>query len=185
MKSKSQYDKEPGISNVTRATFFAPGISYEKKIARYQSICALAYLGTSFYFSYSSSLGTTAGINFYPTLDLQYRYYYNAAKRQAKGKRTEMNSLNYVCAVAESAFYEQTVSSDGDKEIRSSNLFGVAWGLSRNYMKRFSLDLSIGLGYFFTKKTTVNDLGQYITENEDGVTNVGHVGLGFWLNKRK
>jgi len=185
MNLHSQFQQEPGISNVTRATFFAPGISYEKKIGKFQSLSAQAFLGTSFYIGYSSSQGNSAGIDFYPSLGLQYRHYYNAAKREAKGKRTEMNSLNYVSAVAETSFYEQVVSADGDKDIRSSNLFGIAWGLSRNYPKRFSLDLSLGLGYFFTKTTTVNDLGQYITENEGGITNVGHIGLGFWLNKRK
>jgi len=185
MNLHSQVQEEPGISNVTRATFFAPGISYEKKIGKFQSMCAQAFLGTSFYIGYSSSLGTTADINLYPSLGLQYRYYYNAAKRQAEGKRTEMNSLNYLAAVGETAFYQQIVSADGNKDIRSSNVFGVAWGISRNYLKRFSLDLSIGLGYFFTKTTTVDDLGQYITENEGGITNVGHIGLGFWLNKRK
>jgi hypothetical protein len=51
----------------------------------------------------------------YPALALQYRYYYNAARRRAKGKRTEMNSLNYVSALVETDFYKENVSSNGEK----------------------------------------------------------------------
>ena len=147
-------------------------------------MCARAFLSTSFYIGYSSSLGNTSSIDFYPALGLQYRFYYNAAKRQAQGKRTEMNSLNYLSAIAETSFYKVTVSSDGEEDLRSSNAFGIAWGISRNYLKRFSLDLNIGLGYVFTKRTTADDLGQYISYNEGAITNVGQIGLGFWLNKR-
>jgi hypothetical protein len=173
------------ISNMTRATFFAPGISFEKAIGNFQSLCARAFLSTSVYIGYSSAMGNTSSIHSYPALSLQYRYYYNSGHREAKGRRTEMNSLNYVCALTEAAFYETTVSSDGDKDIRGLNTFGIAWGLSRNYQRRFSLDLCIGLGYVLTKKTTENDLGQFITEHVAEITNVGEIGLGFWLNKRK
>jgi len=95
-----------------------------------------------------------------------------------------MNSLNYISALAETDFYRENVSSNGEKELRASKVFGIAWGLQRNYPKRFSLDLSFGLGYIFTKETTVNDAGQYITKNVGEFTNVGQIGLGFWLNKR-
>jgi hypothetical protein len=73
-------------------------------------------------------------------------------------------------------FFKETVSSNGDTDIRSLNSFGIAWGISRNYKKRFSLDLSIGPGYYYTKRTTVS---------EGGITLVGQISLGFWLNKRK
>lgn len=183
--SFSQDQEKSEISDITRASFFSPGIGYEKKIGRLQSLYARAFMSTSFYFSYSSSLGTTSGINFNPAWSLQYRYYYNAAKRKAKGKRTEMNSLNYVSTIVQMVFFKETVSSNGDTDLRSLNTFGIAWGLSRNYQKRFSLDLSIGLGYLYAKRTTLNEFGEYITRNEGDITLVGQTSLGFWLNKRK
>ena len=102
----SQKDINTDIRNVTKITFFNPGVSYEKKIGKLQSLYAQAFLSTSIYLGYSSSLGSTSGINMYPALALQYRYYYNAARRKAKGKRTEMNSLNYVSALVETDFYK-------------------------------------------------------------------------------
>jgi hypothetical protein len=185
LHSFSQDQEKSEITNVTRVSFFSPGISYEKKIGKLQTLCARAFMSTSFYFFYSSSLGTTAGIDLYPSWSLQYRYYYNSAMRNAKGKRAEMNSLNYVSAIAEMVFFKETVSSNGDTDLRSLNSFGIVWGISRNYQKRFSLDLSVGPGYVYAKRTTLNEFGEYITENKGGITLVGQISLGFWLNKRK
>jgi len=179
----SQNETETDIRDVTKLNFFDPGISYEKRIGRMQSLTAQAFLSTSIYIGYSDALGNTSSIDVYPALSLQYRCYYNAAKRDAKGKRTEMNSLNYVTAIAEVDFYREYVSPT-EKDIRALNVFGIAWGFQRNYPKRFSLDLSFGLGYVFTKQTTINYAGEYITENTGNLTNIGQIGLGFWLNKR-
>jgi len=180
----SQKDINTDIRNVTKITFFNPGISYEMKIGKLQSLYAQAFLSTSFYLGYSSSLGSTSGINMYPALALQYRYYYNAARRKAKGKRTEMNSLNYVSALVETDFYKENVSSNGEKQLRASKICGVVWGFQRNYQKRFSLDLNLGVSYVYSKETTINDAGQYTTKNVGEFTNIGQIGLGFWLNRR-
>jgi len=180
----SQKDINTDIRNVTKITFLNPGVSYEKKIGKLQSLYAQAFLSTSIYLGYSSSLGSTSGINIYPALALQYRYYYNAARRKAKGKRTEMNSLNYVSALVETDFYRENVSSNGEKQLRASKIFGAVWGFQRNYQKRFSLDLNLGVSYVYSKETTINDAGQYITKNVGEFTNLGQIGLGFWLNRR-
>ena len=179
----SQNDTKTDIRDVTKLNFFDPGISYEKRIGKLQSLTAQAFLSTSIYLGYSDALGNTSRIDIYPALSLQYRYYYNAAKRNAKGKRTEMNSLNYVTALAEVDFYREQLSFTED-DLRTLKVFGIAWGLQRNYPKRFSLDLSVGLGYVFSKQTTINDAGEYVTENTGAVTNIGQIGFGFWLNKR-
>jgi len=95
-----------------------------------------------------------------------------------------MNSLNYVTAIAEVDFYREHFSFT-ENDLRTLKVFGIAWGFQRNYPKRFSLDLSFGLGYVFTKQTTINDAGEYITENTGNFTNIGQIGFGFWLNKRE
>lgn len=179
----SQIDVKSDIRDVTKLNFFNPGFSYEKRIGKLQSLTAQAFLSTSIYIGYSSALGNTSNIDVYPALSLQYRYYYNAAKRNAKGKRTEMNSLNYVSAITEVDFFREYISPD-EKDLRTLKVFGIAWGFQRNYPKRFSVDLSFGLAYVFSKQTMTNDAGEYITENTGEITNVGQIGLGFWLNKR-
>ena len=168
---------------MTKLNFFDPGFSYEKRIGKLQSLTAQAFLSTSIYLGFSSSLGNTSSIDVYPALSLQYRYYYNAAKRNAKGKRTEMNSLNYISAITEVDFYNEEIPND-EREPRALKIIGLAWGFQRNYQKRFSLDLSLGLGYAFYKQTVINYTGEYITENKGSFTNIGQIGLGFWLNKR-
>ncbi|HEU4859926.1 MAG TPA: hypothetical protein VFT15_08830 [Chitinophagaceae bacterium] len=179
----SQNDARTDIRDITKLNFFDPGISYEKRIGKLQSLTAQAFLSTAIYIGYSDALGNTSGIDVYPALSLQYRYYYNAAKRNAKGKRTEMNSLNYVTGIAEVDFYREQLSFTED-DLRTLKVVGIAWGLQRNYPKRFSLDLSVGLGYVFSKQTTINDAGELLTETTGAVTNIGQIGLGFWLNKR-
>ena len=97
-----------------------------------------------------------------------------------------MNSLNYVCAIIESTFSKDAISSSyyPEKDRRGINTLGLAWGFQRNYSKRFSLDLSIGPGFLYTRVTTVNETGQFITKKIGQFTTVGQVNLGFWLNRR-
>jgi len=76
----SQNDTKTDIRDVTKLNFFDPGISYEKRIGKLQSLTAQAFLSTSIYIGYSDALGNTSGIDVYPALSLQYRYYYNGVK---------------------------------------------------------------------------------------------------------
>jgi len=182
----SQNKEDAGITDVTKATFFNPGFSYEKKVGKFQSLYAQAFLNTSFYFSYSDYFETNSGIYFDPAVTLQYRYYYNYAKRESKGKRTEMNSLNYLSAIALSVFSKESISSSAlnEKNRRPVTTIGVVWGFQRNYAKRFSLDLNLGLGYLFAKETVFDYSGQYVTRTKGQFTTTSQFNLGFWLNKR-
>jgi len=182
--SFSQENKETDVRDITKATFFDPGISYEKRIGRLQTLTFQALLSSAIYIGYSDALGNTSGIDFYPAVASTYRYYYNSGTREAKGRRTEMNSLNYFGALAEVSFYKPEIPVDDDDEVRSLKTFGVVWGFQRNYPKRFSLDLNFGIGYALTKETVVNDAGQYATRNVGKITNVGQIAFGFWLNRR-
>jgi len=182
----SQDRGNPDITDVIKATFLNPGVSYEKRIGKFQSLYAQAFMNTSFAIGYSDALGNTSSIHFDPALALQYRYYYNSAKREAKGKRTEMNSLNYISSILETTFSKGSISSSyyAEKNRRAINILGIAWGFQRNYKKRFSLDFDLGIGYLFTKGTTIDYTGQYITKNIGQFTTVGQLNLGFWLSKR-
>jgi hypothetical protein len=180
-------DKEnTRLSNLTKLTFFNPGISYEKRIANFQSLYAQLFMNTSFSIGYSSALGNTSDIRFDPAATLQYRYYYNNGRREASGKNTKMNNLNYVSFITEtSVVTEKILFVDHVEKIhRLLNEFVLAWGLQRNYKSRFSLDLRVGPSYLFAKATKQNSAGEYVTENVDEFSISGQINLGFWLNKR-
>ena len=178
---------EPHTANVTKVTFINPGFSYEKSIARFQTLYVQAFMNTSATFSYSSSVGSSSKFYFDPAATLQYRYYYNGAKRLAKEKRTEMNSMNYVTAVFESVFTKRHTRNINytEKNMRPINSLGLAWGLQRNYLKRFSLDLNVGLGYLFTTETVPSGFATTIKENVGQLTPMGQINIGLWLNRKK
>ena len=183
----SSFSQEPDVTNVTKLTLLNPGISYETRIGRFQTIYGQVFANTSAYFSASSTFGTNYGIYFDPAATLQYRYYYNAYRRTEKEKRTAMNSLNYLAFISEfmaskAALTDEYVN-EGNRRLISR--FGIGWGLQRNYKGRFSLDLNFGIGYVISKGTWVDDNGQYQTRNINKATSMGQINLGIWLNKKK
>lgn len=183
----SQDKSQSDVTDVTKATFFNPGFSYEKRIGKFQTLLANAFLNTSFSIGYSSSEGILSSLTFDPAFILQYRYYYNYNQRQKKGKRTEMNSLNYISPTLQTSFSKFRISESHltEKNRRAINVLGVVWGIQRNYKKRFSLDLNLGGGYLFTTATVLNNTEQAIKENVGKLIFLEQLNLGFWLNKRK
>ncbi len=183
----SQYKNESGVTNVLRATFFNPGISYETAIGTYQTIRARAFIATSFAFSYSSSFGSHTFISLDPSLSLQYRYYYNYRKRNEKDKRTALNSVNYLAPSFTTSFSKSSISDAYNTEYnrRAIHSIGLVWGMQRNYAKRFSLDLNIGAGYYFTTATVQANPILMNKKHIDKFSTLGELSLGFWLNKRK
>jgi hypothetical protein len=174
------------ITDITKVTFFNPGISYEKKIANFQSLYAQLFMNTSFSIGYSDAFGFTSSLHFDPAATLQYRYYYNANRRGERRKNTKMNNLNYVSFITEIVSITEWLpfSDHFEKKHRALNNFGLIWGLQRNYHNRFSLDLNVGPGYFFMKETKQNGMNDFSTENKSDFTILGQINLGFWLNKR-
>ncbi|MEO6894375.1 MAG: hypothetical protein ABI136_05015 [Ginsengibacter sp.] len=185
-KCFSQENESPDLTNLTKVTFFNPGISYEKRIAKLQSLYAQLFMNTSFSIGYSDTWGATSDIRFDPAATLQYRYYYNSGQRAAKGKTTEMNNLNYVSLISETSIITEKIFfvDHVKKNHPALNKFSIVWGLQRNYKSRFSLDLNVGPSYFFGNVTSQNNAGQLTTEKEDEFTIAGQINLGFWLNKR-
>ena len=179
----SQDVKTADVTDITKANFFDLGISTEKRIGSSQTLYAQAFLSTSIYIGYSSSFGNTSSVDIYPALTLQYRYYYNGPRRQEKDKRTEMNSMNYIALVSEATFYNE--NAYGQNKSRVQKVFGTAWGFQRNYPKRFSLDINLGIGYAFGKKLVISGVDDYSTISFGDFTTLGQVSLGFWLNKKK
>lgn len=179
----SQGPKEVDVTDVIKANFFDPGISIEKRIGQSQTLYGQAFFSTSIFIGYSSSLGNISSVDVYPALSVQYRYYYNGNKRAAKEKRTDMNSMNYISIVGDASFYKDS-RYDLNKS-RMMKTFGAAWGFQRNYPKRFSLDINIGIGYAFGKETILNYPDTYSDIAYSEFTTLGQISLGFWLNRKK
>ncbi|HVG42701.1 MAG TPA: DUF3575 domain-containing protein [Chitinophagaceae bacterium] len=176
------------INNITKITFLNPGISYETRIAKFQSVFLHAFMNTLAQIGFSDALGNTSSIFFDPSLAVHYRYYYNAKKRASKEKQTENNNLNYLSFITEVVHSKMRISSDHimEENKRPITKAGIAWGIQRNYKSHFSLDFHVGLGYLFTKATTYD----FYTGNKKNIsvaqpTTLVQINLGFWLNKRK
>jgi len=184
----SQDRETADVTDIKKINFFNPGLVYEKRTGKFQTIHVQAYVALSTYLAFSSDNGpgTRAGLYLDPAAALGYRYYYNYAQREAKGKRTELNSLNFIGPVLQIVFSNANITANylTEEKRRAINLIGLSWGLQRNYNKRFSLDLNLGAGYLFAKSTeTVS--GQTDNKVTGKATTIGHLTLGFWINKRK
>lgn len=180
-------NQTPEVTAVTKATFLNPGISYERPFGNRQTLYVQGYLNTTAYFMYSAALATSGGVHFDPALTAQYRFYYNLDKRQASGKRTALNSGNYISPVIDLIFVRKQVSDTFVLAPSHTVLtLGGVWGLQRNFLKRFSLDLNLGLGYYFTNRAyNTGAYGREYIIRTSALTTIGQINLGFWLNKRK
>jgi hypothetical protein len=184
--SKAQKNENLGSTNVFKATILNPGIGYEHSIGKTQTIAVQAFMNFSAVF-YEDIYGERVKTDIYfdPAFTAQYRYYYNFNKRANDGKRTDMNSANYVAAVYEGIFSKAPLKNDllEETERRLFSRIGAVWGLQRNYMKRFSLDLNVGLGYLTGKSTKYDGFNNTKRTTTEGfVTIMGQINIGFWLN---
>ncbi len=169
-KVLAQKEESASVSNVTKFTFFLPGITYEQKVAKYKTLYFAAYMDiwlsqTKAHNKYRSNLAIG------PTVNAQFRNYYNYKSRKRQNLRTELNSLNYISPIY-LLTYIQTTNNSNPQLI---NQLGAVWGMQRNYLKRFSLDLYGGLGYLFNGKGL---------SNNNSVWPIAQVSLGLWLNKK-
>jgi len=187
VNSFSQEESKPEITNVTKITFLDPGLGYEKRIAKNQSVNIQGFMNISAGFNSSSSFGTSSYFYLDPALMLQYRYYYNLLNRESKGKRTEMNSANYISPIFQTVFYKVRLSDAQytGKDRTMINTLGLVWGFQRNYRSRFSLDLNMGVGYRFGGRAELDNNGKVFINSVSEFAIPVHFTLGFWLNKRK
>jgi len=169
--SFAQKNDNDVVENVTKATILLPGLAHEHKLGKASTIYIGAYM--NIWFSSTSSFygSNTSTVHVGPALDLSFRNYYNYKRRSDRGKRTEMNSLNYVAP----AFIVTSIQKPFSSGSEFVNLFGVVWGMQRNYPGRFSLDLDLGAGYLFNAQGF---------SNNNSVQPMSELTLGIWLNKK-
>lgn len=162
------------------------GIQFEKAIAARQTLCANAYMYLSGSIGYSGNLGNTSELYYDPTISLQYRYYYNLLSRKKNGKRTEMNTANFIAPQFQTIFSKKRISSSFFVEDKRRAIYsaGIVWGLQRNYKSRFSVEGYAGPVYLFTHGRKPEGY-RIVSEQVSKFSFITHIQVGFWLNKRK
>lgn len=137
---------ERSVTSMFKLNFFVPGISYEQKIAQYQTVHFATYLDaiTS---TQTSNNGDQTNFYLTPSIAVEIRNYYNLNKRERKGKMTDMNSGNYLAPVYIGKYaYKNDFGTE-----TWFNQVGAVWGLQRTSPSGFSFDLNLGLGYTWTE----------------------------------
>jgi hypothetical protein len=179
----------PDVTDITKV-ILRPGFSYEKRIAKHQTLYGQVFPAINYSLDISDGFGGfDSDASFYidPAVYLQYRFYYNARRRQVKGKRTELNSMNYVGLVDRIIFSKRPIDNnyDAEKRYRTLNSLGAVWGLQRNFDRsRVSIDFNVGPAISWAK-TTSTYMGNTQTEYIGVITLMTQFDVGFWLNKRK
>jgi hypothetical protein len=92
----------------------------------------------------SNGFGKT--FTFYPTINEQFRHYYNLEKRAKKEKVTAHNSGGFV-AVEALYNFRSISTNDNFRSANSSITIAPVWGFQRTYKGNFNLDLNMGIGY--------------------------------------
>lgn len=179
-------EKEMDVTDLFKITVLNPGLSYEKRIGKFQTLYFQAFMNLSA--TRSSGFGNDVYKYYFdPAITAQYRYYYNFKGREDKGLRTSMNNLNYVAPVYQVFFSEVsfTTVTAPDKK-RPVHAVAAVWGMQRNYTKaRFALDVNIGPGMLFANTTQTDPFnGTKTTISQSQFTLYGQLNIGFWLNKQ-
>lgn len=174
------------VKDIFKVTVLNPGISYEKRIGKFQTLYFQCFMNVSA--SKTSTFGGDTYDYYYdPAFTVQYRYYYNEQSRRDKGKRTSTNNLNYLAPVYQVFFsqlpFNNSVEPD---ERRPVHFIATVWGIQRNYNSaHFALDLNVGPGVLFTSTTYTDPFnGTKMTKSESQFAVYAQLNLGFWLSKK-
>jgi hypothetical protein len=173
------------VRDVFRATLLSTGLSYEKAIGTHSTAYGHLYIrGAVEETPYGDN---DLGFFIDPVLNLQYRYYYNGLKRRERGRRTDMNSMDYIAGTWETWFTKAPLDGGAIERDtrRPATTLGAVWGLQRNYRNRFSLDLNLGMGYRFAKTTNLLLTGQPQERSIQRFTPIVQCHIGIWLNRRE
>ena len=165
-QGEGPFQVDPGVF---RINFLLPGVSYEQRLASDKTFFISAY--TDAFIIDNGLVDEELDLFFSANINGEFRTYYNFAKRSEKGRRTAVNSANYI-----SPLYIGRYSRTGDfDQLQWVNQLGFQWGMQRNGPKHFGLDLSFGLLYTVNAQNT----------NYPTVGPLIQLRLGFWLGPDK
>jgi len=147
---------QPSTKKVEKHLFkinalLAPSLEYEVGVGDKSTLLFRAGIGG---FRYTDNNISRYGI--YALIEADYRYYYNFARRERKGKNTKNNSANYV-ALNTSFSPGRAIIGNLDNISDYYASIGPVWGFQRTYGKSFSIGLDLGLGYRFSDQSNSLD----------------------------
>ncbi|PWA08914.1 hypothetical protein [Flavobacterium laiguense] len=132
--------------NQFKINLILPGVVYEHGFSAKNTL----YSELSFGVGYRNSDFGGSNWSYYPTIDEQFRHYYNIEKRAGKGKRTLGNSGNFYGFNAIYRFESINSNSNYSSSTPSITVAPV-WGFQRTYKHNLNLNLNGGVGYNFDK----------------------------------
>lgn len=92
-------------------------------------------------------------------ITIEPRWYYNLNKRNAKGKRTDSNSGNFISL--KTTFHPDIILFSTDDNVNLISDFSIVptWGIRRNIGKHFNYEVGIGIGYidYIDEANTIYD----------------------------
>ncbi|MBY5957959.1 hypothetical protein KUV50_07455 [Membranicola marinus] len=95
----------------------------------------------------SSDYFDNTGIQMFPELTLEPRWYYNLQKRAQKGKSIDGNSGDFFSLKMSYHPDWFTISNYEDKGVMSDLSIMPTWGIRRHLGKHFTYEAGIGAGY--------------------------------------
>lgn len=182
-KADSSKATAPSVSDNFLGLHFlltATGLNYERKLAnrhtfsiQTQLAYSVAVSATKTYYSNGTSKSSSSAyFAVLPQVAVNYRFYYNLAKRVNRGKSIFGNSGNYFTVIATFGF--KPIYSNYQNKFSFVTTVGPAWGLHRTYKKNVDINFSIGLGYGYN-----NSSGSYLA-------GIGNFTFGYvFLPKRR
>lgn len=152
--------------SVFKLNFLMPGVSYEQRLSRQQTLYASGYINAHLFESDFNQYEFLLA----PTLNIEFRTYYGIDRRLDRGRRTAMNTGGYLAPVYIGAY--SLVSNEATREW--VNRVGFVWGMQFNYPSHFSLDFNVGFAYTFGAQSSI-----YYSPVSIPV----QLTLGFWLGR--
>lgn len=180
------FSQETDVTNLVRITVVNPGISYEARVGKLQTVFVQPFMKTTFHTEAESFILIPFRIHttyyFDPAITAQFRQYYLTRKQKMKMKDHSLNSMNYV-ALYEELFFTKRPIYQNVTSRRGYNKLAIVWGLQRNLSDHFSFNANLGYGYTFPTRPFYSPNGQKFDEtlNESIVCQIN---FGFWLNKK-
>lgn len=125
--------------------------------------------------AFSSNATTDDMVGLMPAINIEPRYYYNIAKRAAKGKKTARNSANFA-TVSLRYSPDWFILSGRDNIISENTVYIIPkWGIRRTIGNSgFNYEAGLGIGYY---SVFGSDKKYYV--NPDGVAVDLHLRIGY------
>ena len=130
----SQEERKNNLEKTLRLNFLNPGIGYDFPLSSKSLLSTDIGIGYSGAFE-EITLIENNGFQYViaPFLNLQYKYIYNRAKREERGKSLAINSGNFISFRARGR--EASITENVTRTDNLDFLIGPTWGIQRSYNK--------------------------------------------------